>query len=82
MVALSSNTSLVRKYPIIEVGNNQYESFPRLLGNWIEAAVDLRLACKLDYDDILNPPDSSATTTAPSGNDSDSAFDAAREATQ
>ena len=33
--------------------------------------------CKLDYDDILNPGDPSATTPAPSGNDTDSSFDAA-----
>ena len=31
----------------------------------------------MDYDDLLNPPDPSATTTAPSGNDTDSSFDAA-----
>lgn len=36
---------------------NQYNSFCecfRLLGNWEEAVKDLRLACKIDYDDQAN----------------------------
>ena len=28
--------------------------FFRLLGNWLEAAKDLRLACRLDFDDDAN----------------------------